>query len=208
MVQPGTPSEVKLTSNPEWVGGNKHATLTARLVDAFDNGVPGQPMVFQLISGDGDVTPLDSLTTNDGSAAADYLSPRDKGVSRIRASSNGLIAELNLETAFVNPGAVGGYVTNYPNPFHPGERPTTIAYQLDDNASVTLRIFTASGALVVQQTFDSGATGGTAGLNEWAWDGRNGSGRVVASGGYTVLIEAQGQGETLHVMRRRLAVVR
>jgi hypothetical protein len=165
-------------------------------------------MVFQLISGAGTVTPLDSLTTSDGGAAADFLSPRERGMSRVRASSNGLIAEIDLETAFVDPGAAGGHVTNYPNPFHPGEQPTTIAYQLDDAASVTLRIFTLSGALVIQQTFDRGATGGVAGLNEWAWDGRNGVGRVVASGGYTVLIEAQGQGETLHVMRRRLAVVR
>jgi len=31
---------------------------------------------------------------------------------------------------------------------------------------------------------------------------------VVSSGGYVVLIEAQGQGETLHVIRRKIAVVR
>jgi len=30
----------------------------------------------------------------------------------------------------------------------------------------------------------------------------------VSSGGYVVLIEAQGTGETLHVIRRKLAVVR
>jgi hypothetical protein len=31
---------------------------------------------------------------------------------------------------------------------------------------------------------------------------------VVASGGYIALIEAHGTGETLHVIRRKLAVVR
>ena len=56
--------------------------------------------------------------------------------------------------------------------------------------------------------FDRGTPGGTPGLNNWSWDGRNGKGEVVSSGGYVVLIEAQGQGETLHVIRRKVAVVR
>lgn len=47
-----------------------------------------------------------------------------------------------------------------------------------------------------------------AGLNQWTWDGRNGNGDVVASGGYIAFIEAQGNGSTLHVMRRKIAVVR
>lgn len=57
-------------------------------------------------------------------------------------------------------------------------------------------------------SFDRGGAGGRTGLNEWQWDGRNGAGDVVASGGYIVLVEAQGLGQTLHVMRRKIAVVR
>ena len=53
-----------------------------------------------------------------------------------------------------------------------------------------------------------GAPGGSAGLNTFVWDGRNGDGSVVASGGYQVLIEAQGTGETLHIIRRKIGVVR
>ena len=37
---------------------------------------------------------------------------------------------------------------------------------------------------------------------------RYGKGNVVASGGYVALIEAQNAGQTLHVMRRKIAVVR
>ena len=73
---------------------------------------------------------------------------------------------------------------------------------------MTLRVYTSSGSLVRRVVFDSGAQGGNPGLNQWSWDGRNGKGEVVASGGYLVLIEAQGQGETLHVIRRKVAVVR
>jgi len=99
-------------------------------------------------------------------------------------------------------------VTNYPNPFHPSEQPTTIAYQLADDARVTLHIYGQTGSLVREEAFDRASPGGSAGLNEWEWDGRNGQGAFVASGGYLVLIEAEGNGETLHVMRRRVAVVR
>ena len=99
-------------------------------------------------------------------------------------------------------------MTNYPNPFHPPSQGTTLAWKLDDNASVTLRIFSLNGGLVLRRTFDRATPGGATGLNQWMWDGRNGEGNLVASGGYIALVEAQGTGETLHVIRRRMAVVR
>jgi hypothetical protein len=129
-------------------------------------------------------------------------------MDRFRASSNGLIAELDLETAFVDPTAPGGTMTNYPNPFHPPAQGTMLAWKLDDHANVTLRIYTLNGVLVLRRTFDRGTPGGLAGMNEWMWDGRNGDGSLVASGAYTALVEAQGTAETMHVIRRRMAVVR
>ena len=73
---------------------------------------------------------------------------------------------------------------------------------------MTLRIYTISGALVLREDFARGEQGGVIGLNQYEWDGRNGAGDYVASGGYIVLVEAEGNGETLHVMRRKIAVVR
>ena len=207
-ITPGAPSAVRLASSPSWVGGNKHATLTARVVDAYENGVPDRPMSFALLSGLGTLTAIDSLTDANGDARADFLSPRDPEVDRIQASSSGFTQTLDLEVALVDPTAGGGFATNYPNPFHAGSEGTTIAYKLDDFATVTLRVFTNSGSLVRRVVFDRGMPGGNPGSNAWVWDGRNGKGEVVASGGYVVLIEAQGQGSTLHVIRRKVAVVR
>ncbi|TMQ70917.1 MAG: hypothetical protein E6K80_07065 [Candidatus Eisenbacteria bacterium] len=207
-ITPGQPSAIQLTSAPSWVGGNKHATVRARLVDAYDNGVPDQAMAFQLLSGTGTLTPIDPLTQPDGAATADFLSPRQPEHDQIRAISGSLQSDLDLETAFVDPNAAGGHVTNYPNPFHPPQQSTIIAYKLADNASVTLRIFTMSGDLVLRKTFDNGGPGGIQGLNEYTWDGKNGKGDVVASGGYIALIEAEAKGATLHVIRRKIAVVR
>ncbi|MBI4363973.1 MAG: hypothetical protein HY568_00955 [Candidatus Latescibacteria bacterium] len=207
-ITPGPPSAVRLSSDPSWVGGNKHATLRAWVVDDYENGVPDQPVTWNLLSGTGTLTPIDNLTGASGEARADFLSPRQPETDRIRASSNALSRDLDLVVAFVDPNASGGTATNYPNPFHPPGEPTTIAYKINDDATVTIRIFTQSGDLVLREEFASGAAGGRAGLNEFPWDGRNGKGQVVSSGGYIALIEAQGQGSTLHVIRRKIAVVR
>jgi hypothetical protein len=208
LITPGPPASIDLRSNPRWLGGNKHATLTARLLDAYANGIPDQPMTYELLSGGATLTPGDPNTDSTGTAFADYLSPRQPEFGRVRASSNGFQAELDIQTAFVDPDAAGGTVTSYPNPFHPPTQGVTIAYKLADHAKVTLRIFTAQGDLVLRKTFERAGPGGLLGLNEFVWDGRNGDGKVVASGGYLALIEAEGTGETLHVMRRKIAVVR
>jgi hypothetical protein len=177
-------------------------------VDAYNNGISGLPVVFSLASGAGRLAPIDSLTSAAGVARCDFRSPRSPELDRVHAVSGALGADLDIETAFVDPTAAGGYLTNYPNPFHPGEAPTTIAYKLDDNATVTLKIFTLTGGLVWQKSFSPGSPGGTAGLNTIEWDGRNGKGDVVASGGYVLHVEAAGKGETLNSMNRKIAVVR
>jgi hypothetical protein len=207
-IVPGPPDAIRLSSQPGWVGGNKHATLLARLVDAYENGIPERPVVFQLLSGTGTLAPVDSLTDSAGVARADFLSPRQPETDQVRASAGSLVADLALQTSFMDPAAEGGTITNYPNPFHPPTEGTTLAYVLADDATVTLRLFTLSGDLVRREVFERGAEGGQAGSNEWVWDGRNGSGSVVASGGYIALLEAQGIGETLHVVRRKIAVIR
>jgi len=207
-ITPGSPSAIRFTSNPSWVGGNKHATLDARVVDAYENGVPNQAVNIAVIQGTGILSPMDTLSTASGDFHEDFLAPRDPETDKLRATSGSLAQDLDLQVAFVDPNAKGGYVSNYPNPFHAGQEGTTIAYKLDDFATTTLRIFSNGGDLVRKEVFDRGTPGGNPGLNTWVWDGKNGRGTVVSSGGYVVLIEAQGQGETLHVIRRKIAVVR
>jgi hypothetical protein len=207
-ITPGPPATINLTSNPPWVGGNQRATLTARVTDFYGNGEPDQPMSFTLVSGTGALTPIDAVTAADGSARCDFQSPRNPETDRIRAATGALSVDLDLQVSYTDPNAPGGYVTNFPNPFHPPLQSTTILYKLDDLATVTLRIFSLSGQPVLERTFARGTAGGSAGENSFDWDGRNGRGDVVASGGYIVLIEAQGQGSTLNVIRRKIGVVR
>jgi hypothetical protein len=207
-VTPGDPDHIDMWSDPAWFGGNKTGTVHARVLDAFDNGVPVEPVSFFLIQGDGMLTPIDIETDDQGIARAEFISPRTPGMSSIEATSGMLLQQLQIETALVDPTTTGGFITNYPNPFHPGESPTTIAYKLDDDATVQMRIYTLSGRLVLEERFEAGQTGGSVGLNEITWDGRNGDNDVVATAGYILEIHAEGDGETLHVMRRKIGVVR
>jgi hypothetical protein len=161
-----------------------------------------------MVSGTGVLTPIDPATGAQGHANADFLSPRQPEIAVIRATSGFLSAELNLETALVDPAAAAGSITSYPNPFHPGEAPTTIAYKLAADARVAMKIYSLSGAEVFETAIEMGDVGGREGLNEFRWDGRNGRGDVVSSGGYVLVLQADRNGETIHTLRRRIAVVR
>ncbi|HMI30687.1 MAG TPA: hypothetical protein VK527_03040, partial [Candidatus Limnocylindrales bacterium] len=107
-ITPGQPTAIRLTSDPPWVGGNRHATISARVVDDFENGVPDEPMTFSLISGTGTLSAADSMSDATGYARADFLSPRTPEHDLIRATSAGLTRDLDLDVAFVDPNAAGG----------------------------------------------------------------------------------------------------
>ena len=75
------------------------------------------------------------------------------------------------------PSATARLEQNYPNPFNPA---TTIAFELDRGADVTLRVFDVRGGAV--RTLASGTH--DAGRHEATWNGTNDAGRAVASGVY------------------------
>jgi hypothetical protein len=67
---------------------------------------------------------------------------------------------------------------NWPNPFNPA---TSVRFDLAQDSEVTLRIFDIQGRLVRDLVQGERFT---AGQHSVAWDGRNASGREVASGVY------------------------
>src|SRR5438093_10408729 len=87
-ITPGQPTAVRVSSNPPWVGGFRHATIVARVVDDFGNGVPAEPMSFALVSGTGTLGATDSMSDASGNARADFLSPRNPELSMSDASGN------------------------------------------------------------------------------------------------------------------------
>jgi hypothetical protein len=207
-ITPGQPSKIALTSDPSWVGGNKHALVNARLLDDFDNGVPDQAMTFQLTLGSGTLTPIDAQTDSAGSARADFQGPRSPETDRVHADVGRPDGRSRHRDGIRRSRRLGGHGDELSQSVPSAGAGHDARLQARRQRGVTIRIFTQTGELVREEHFDRGAAGGVAGLNGWEWDGKNGAGKLVASGGYVVFIEAQGNGETLHVMRRKIAVVR
>lgn len=78
---------------------------------------------------------------------------------------------------------------NYPNPFNPSTR---IEFGLAEPAHVSLRVYDASGRLVLVIADEYRPAGRYAEL----WDGRDGEGRVAASGVYFFMLSAGSLSET------------
>ncbi|MHA1859187.1 MAG: hypothetical protein ACTSUU_07050, partial [Candidatus Thorarchaeota archaeon] len=101
-------------------------------------------------------------------------------------------------------------LTNYPNPFRP-EDGTTIAYVLNQDAYVDIKIFTITGErvrrLVVNAYREAGSYPEDGGISD-VWDGRNDDGRAVLPGTYLLRLTARyASGETEEVLRK-VAVIR
>ncbi len=87
----------------------------------------------------------------------------------------------------------------YPNPFHAGSEAILLAYVLGQDAPVKVSIYTLLGDLVREISLPAGMRGGAGGLNEVAWDGRNGKGEIVRPGVYVAKIEGPGVSERIKV---------
>lgn len=158
----------------DWVELKLYTDFTGNTINADVNGAPsGTLPISPALS-----TELDRLR----------FCYRGEGTGNINTM---LIDDIGF--AIVEPtGATtpnAGVVTlgqNYPNPFNPA---TTIEYHLDSGAFVELRLFDAAGRHVV--TLDKGlrAVGG----HRVTWDGRDATGRRVASGTYFYQLEAGGE---------------
>jgi hypothetical protein len=138
----------------------------------------------------------------------DLASPERQAGSAFVASVTAIDGNGNV-TAETNSDAEAGTLTNYPNPFNPGDgATTTIEWHVDKRSAVRLRIYSTSGGLVLDRRFTDVDTDVWHGADfAFDWDGTNDDGEPVASGGYVLRFEAQGSGSIEHVLRRKIGVV-
>jgi len=97
---------------------------------------------------------------------------------------------------------------NYPNPFSPPDEYTNIVFRLPEADNVTITIFDLFG----DKVYELGGIAASKGLNDGQtnsqlrWNGRNGKGELVASGGY--LCEIKRDDETLNDKIIKIGVIR
>ncbi|OGS35815.1 MAG: hypothetical protein A2293_03260 [Elusimicrobia bacterium RIFOXYB2_FULL_49_7] len=78
-----------------------------------------------------------------------------------------------------------------PSPFRPEKEKGYIRYRLSRPAEVTITLFDLAGFKVREWHFDPGERGGKMGVNEIAWNGRNGDSRMVVDGAYVFRVSAK-----------------
>lgn len=150
---------------------------------------PDSPHVFQLaeLFDNGKIFPLGS-TKGDSAVQQDPIGSRSIRVPISRFGRFVITSEIIPE-----PGLTHFY--NFPNPFSPNQGGTDFSYFLGADSSVSIVIYDLFGQVVRSFEIPIGATGGKLGLNRYAWDGKNGSGEVIANGGYIARVFAvDGQG--------------
>lgn len=93
---------------------------------------------------------------------------------------------LNEETNWA-PAKGKGDVYNYPNPFNSSSAKTTIKFYCNNAQEVKIAVYSLIGELVKDWTVN-----GVKGINSLEWDGANGDGKKVESGGYICVIDKGG----------------
>jgi hypothetical protein len=88
----------------------------------------------------------------------------------------------------------------YPNPFNPNKQNITVQYYLEDDSDVAIAIYDLLGNLVKTWEIPSGDMNARTGLNQLSWDGRNGSGDIVANGGYILFVHSADQKKKFKIL--------
>ena len=176
--------QVQVWSDPAWVTvepfGGYPLDFLAGL--AYGSGYSGisdgwRPAVF-------DLTPHISADVR-----VRFLFGSDAGVTAPGWYIDDVAFDVQTGSVGVGPDAAAppaGLVAASPNPFADG---TSLAFTLPASASVSLRVFDASGRLVREVA----AARLEAGAHAVRWDGRDASGRAAASGTYFATLVAGGR---------------
>ncbi|MFC1752846.1 hypothetical protein ACFL96_05560 [Thermoproteota archaeon] len=82
---------------------------------------------------------------------------------------------------------------NGPNPFNPNNQSTYFQYQLSQDASLEIIIYSISGEIQFHKKINQGETGGITGFNSVEWDGKNRFGETVANGPYLAYLIANNE---------------
>lgn len=176
-------------------------------VNVLAQDVYGEVVGYGLTDGDGAYT-IDALPPGQIAVVVDrpgYASSR--GVVTIGTTDYRLTRNFTLSP--LDPTSASGAAVprnyaldqNFPNPFNPG---TQISYSLPAPSSVTLRVYNLLGqevALLIDAIIPAGS-------HQILWDGRDSSGRLVASGVYFYRLQAfsLSTGEAFSSMKRMILV--
>jgi hypothetical protein len=148
----------------------------------------------------GSTTTLSYAVTGLSSGQTYYARVRTRSNAGVYSEFSGISAGVPVFINSQAPAIPKPY--NWPNPFNPSQGPTQIGVYLNEPATVVLRIYTLTGALVRELSQNVSGSGNQV----VTWDGNSSSGGKVAPGGYIIKVEKRYSGST-EVQRFKIAVL-
>jgi thermitase len=94
----------------------------------------------------------------------------------------------------------GSPIINSPNPFNPKNETTSICFEVNQFANITVYIYSLNLQLVYKTDFY------TIGYHEEIWDGRDQDGDVIPNGIYILIVKAEYNGKSI-IKRNKIAVL-
>ncbi len=174
-------------------------TSTAR-----DLALPETAMGSQIYASGVSATAPKQLTSMSLNYALTESLPSGKHLFRVTAKSSGLLAAQSVSTLNATVEVIAGPVRligtpiTFPSPFSISkDRTVTIQYTLSKNAAIEIILADISGRRVKNFVFESGAEGGSAGLNKATWNGATDLGSLAGNGIYLGTSVAKDEGRKL-----------
>ena len=173
----------------------KDGTLTAVVQDATGVSIEASAMIIDSVT-----TLFKDLTlpsTYDASTGnLTYVLNLSTGthtivISAVDYNNNTSTYTRTVKVDSGEPAANMAYI--YPNPFNPLQGSARIAYQLNQDADITLYMFNEINQLVWKRVYLSGVNGGKSGYNEISWDGNTDFGELAPNGPYFLRIVSGGR---------------
>ncbi len=144
-----------------------------------------------------EVFSLRGLSTTRGDS---YTAPGEHILRYYAEETSGVLEDVRTVTLYTSRDMdTEKQITNRPNPFRAGSEETVILFKPQNSGVVTITLYDLYGDVVrsAQMTVSAGVT------EQFTWNGQNGTGRVVANGGYICRIHGEGID-----LRRKIAVVK
>lgn len=212
-VMASTPAQISASASPGAIQAQHTTTISATVVDAYQNLVPDVPVAFSITQGSAECT-LSAATAQSNASGVAQVTLTGGIINEtvtVQARSNTLIASVSVRVSVAPPN--GTVMTNYPNPFDPNLQKTSVNYYLNYESEVEIRVYDAFGRVVLAKDVKPGQGSGDfagatlAGGAGFLWDGKNGEGRTVANGIYLVKVKAKSRNGTQE-FKRRVGVIK
>lgn len=212
-VMASTPAQISASASPAAIQAQHTTTISATVVDAYQNLVPDVPVAFSITQGSAECS-LSAATAQSNASGVAQVTLTGGIINEtvtVQARSNTLIASVSVRVSVAPPN--GTVMTNYPNPFDPNLQKTSVNYYLNYESEVEIRVYDAFGRVVLAKDVKPGQGSGDfagatlAGGAGFLWDGKNGEGRTVANGIYLVKVKAKSRNGTQE-FKRRVGVIK